>query len=347
VLFASSSDANRTGNDASDRIATIRCETGPMKGPGEASAGSVVFGRSDRDQPAGRVFALVLEGAFEEFRRLEPDVLLGEDPEALHDYRVVLRRTRCVLAAGSSVYPPEELDLLRALTARFVAVTSPVRDLDVLLAVFDDYAEGLSAELLGGATALRSELRRLRDEAHDELVSLIRGDSHPVLLRRWQVMSSVHRLGGSEPGPDALRPTGEISDQLLLRSHRRLVRSGRSLIASEEPDDWHRLRRRLKRFRDLVSIFAPVYRDGAFDELLADLSGLQDRLGVLHDHVVHASKLEQVGVRLGDRSALAAGALADELHHRVRKDLRRARKRWRRFDDDEVARAVRRAVKRG
>lgn len=315
-----------------------------MRGPNEAGTQPVELGPEDRHQPAGRVFALVLDTLLAEFRRHEPAVLAGDDADALHDYRVALRRTRSILKAGARVYPPEELELLAALTTGLAAATSPVRDLDVLLDALDGYAEPLAEELHDGVDLLRTELGRRRATAHAELVARIRGDSHPVLVRRWQVMASVHRLGGSEPGPDALRPTGEVTDELIAGAYRRVVDKGGKRLASDDRARWHDVRKRLKRLRYLVAAFAPLYPEGAFEPMLDELSTLQDRFGALQDHVVHADLLESVGTDLGGRAALAAGALSDVLHHRVRKDLRKCRKRFDRLESKPVRRAMRRTL---
>lgn len=317
-----------------------------MTGPGDGRAPAVVLGPEDRSQPAGRVFALALEGLLEDFRRHEPAVVEGRDADALHDYRVALRRTRSVLAAGKRVYPAEELELLRALTAGLAAVTSPVRDLDVLLGEFDEYASALSRHCEQGLALLREELQRTRAAAHGELVASIEGDTHPVLLRRWQVMASVHRIGGGEPGPDALRPAGEVVDELIGHAFDRSVRRGGRLLASEDPADWHELRKRLKRLRYLMASFGGLYPEGAFDPMPEQLSKLQDRFGALQDHVAQSATIEASGLRLGGRAALAAGAMSAELHRRIERDLRRCRKSWTAMESKDVRRSVRKALHR-
>lgn len=314
--------------------------TGSVDGRGAA----VALGPDDRTQPAGRGFALVLGDLLDELRRHEPAVLAGDDPDALHDYRVALRRARSLLAAGRAVYPAEELELLRALTASLAAATSPVRDLDVLLERLGELTSELPPGLEAGAERLGEELAARRSAAHAELVELIRSDAHQALLRRWQVMASVHRIGGSDPGPNALRPIGEVVDELLAGAYRRVEHHGDRLVASEDPADWHRLRKRLKRLRYLLAAFGTLYPEGSLDPLPRELVRLQDRFGALQDHVAHCRLVTGVGAELGGDAALAAGALAAVLHQQVRRDLRRCREQWPRFGRKKVRRAVERSV---
>lgn len=316
-----------------------------MTGSADGGSGArVALGPDDRDQPAGRVFALVLSDLLATFRRHEPAVLAGDDVEALHDYRVALRRARSLLAAGKAVYPAEELELLRALTASLAATTSPVRDLDVLLERWDDLARSVPPFLEPGANDLLAELERRRAVAHGELVASIRSDAHRALVRRWQVMASVHRIGGGEPGPAALRPAGEVVDELLVRAYERSLEHGGRLVESDDPADWHRLRKRLKRLRYLLMAFDDLYVEGALDPLPKELAKLQDRFGDLQDDVAHCELVTSVGRELGGTAALAAGALAGELHRRVLEDLERCRDRWPRLGRKKVRRAVEGAV---
>ena len=318
-----------------------------MTGVSEGRGRTVELQPEDGDQPAGRIFALVLDDLLEELRRHEPAVRAGDDPDALHDYRVALRRARSILRAGARVYPPEELELLRALSAELADATSPVRDLDVLLGSFDRYTRDVACELEGGVEQLRSELQSLRGRARAHLLEVLDSDQHPVLLRRWQVMGSVHRLGGSDPGPDALRPAREVSGELVLQAYERLVRGSRRRLDSADPSDWHKVRKRAKRLRYLVTAFAPVHPPGAFDELTDLLPTVQDRFGKLQDHVEHARLLEDAGLRLGGRAALAAGAVCDGLHHAAHRDLEGSRKKMAKLRTKRVRRAVERAVADG
>lgn len=311
-----------------------------MTGSGGGWAPSVVFGPEDRSQPAGRVFAILLDAQLDRFRELEPSVRAGEDLGALHDYRVVLRRARSLLDAGRSVYPAEECELLHALLAELTAVTASVRDLDVLGEVLPERLARLAPVLRPGGDTLCVELAGRRDRAQARLVEWMDSDAHASLLRRWQLLASVHRIGGSEPGPDALAPAGLVADGAVATAYERVVAGGADLVASSDPEDWHRLRKRLKRLRYIVTAVSPLYPPERFDVLLRELSELQDRFGDLQDDIVHGQLVVRAGLDLGGEAALAAGALADRLSRRADKDLRRCRDRYPRLE----RRAIRRSI---
>ena len=294
------------------------------------------LGPADRSQPAGRVLALVLDGYLRTFRDHEPGVRADIDPEELHDYRVALRRSRSLLSAGRSVFPPDELELLESLSAWMASVTGPVRDLDVLIADLGPLSGRLADELADGVDLLRAELAARRSEAFGSLIEVLDGNRYQVLLRRWQRMASVYRIGGGEAGPDAANVAGPVVDSLILAAHDRVRHRAERAMKHDERDAWHSLRKGLKRFRYLVASFAPLYPEGSFDEVSRRLSKLQDKLGRLQDHHVQATLMEAVGMEVGGRAALAAGALADALHRDAEEAHRRCRRAWTHFDTPAV-----------
>lgn len=295
----------------------------------------------DRDQPAGRVLPLVLDGYLREFRSHEPGVRADADPEELHDFRVALRRARSLLAAGRRVFPPEELELLEALAAWMAGVTSPVRDLDVLGEDLPGLLDRVVPELADGAPGLERSLAARRAAAYRHLVDVLDGERYPVLLRRWQSMATVYRIGGGDPGPDATRPAGEVVDELVLSSYRRMRKRARTAMKGDERDQWHDLRKALKRFRYLVAAFTPMYPAGSFTKVSKRLSDLQDTLGRLQDHHVQASLVEDAGAAEGGRAALVAGVVADSLHRDAEVAHAHCRDAWSAFDRKDVRRHVR------
>ncbi|MFZ4519978.1 MAG: CHAD domain-containing protein [Microthrixaceae bacterium] len=304
------------------------------------------LGPEDRDQPAGRVLAVVLDGQLAAFLAHEPGVRADEDPEELHDARVAVRRARSLLAAGRRVYPAEERELLAALLRWMAGVTSPVRDLDVLREDLPGLAARLSPELSDGIEPLLAAFDRERATALAALFAAMDSERYPVLLRRWRALGNVYRVGGGEPGPDASRPAGQLADDLVWRAFRRARRAGRVAMDSDDRDAWHDLRKALKRYRYVVNAVAPMYPKGTFGPVQRRLADLQDTLGRLQDHHVQASMIERAGAVGGGRAALAAGALADALHHDAEVAHAHCRDAWAHFDRPKVRLALREAVGR-
>jgi CHAD domain-containing protein len=219
-----------------------------------------------------------------------------------------------------------------------------VRDLDVLLAAIDERADSVSPELADAARLLVAALQLRRSTARTAMDAALRGDDYQALLRRWQQLGAVYRVGRDEPGPAALRPTGEVVDDALLAAFRRVRRAGRTAHASDALEDWHELRKRLKRLRYLVVAFAPIYPEEPLALVVTRLRKLQNVLGRLQDHATEIELIESVGIAVGGRAALAAGALSEQLHRATTEDLDRCLGAWERFDQREVGRSLRQVI---
>src|SRR5690606_29289488 len=96
-----------------------------------------------------------------------------EDSEALHDFRVALRRLRSVLQdwrrPTSDTIPGRYLRHLR----RLARATGPSRDLEVRLALCDRFSGELPTDTQPGLSWLRSHLEGLRQSADQRSASAV------------------------------------------------------------------------------------------------------------------------------------------------------------------------------
>ena len=263
------------------------------------------------------------------------------DIEALHEYRVTVRRARSLVRAGRGVFPSVARRDLRRELGRFAALTSPVRDLDVLLADLDAQIDRLSPRLQVGSPLLRRELERRRAEVFDDLRAGIDHESHIRLLRNWQRLARTVHVGAGGLERDALTPVGVVTDRMVWHSFRAARAAGGRAQSSDELDAWHDLRKALKQFRYVIAAVRPLYPPGTFSEVRARLPRLQDALGDLQDRHVQAELIAEAGRTAGGDAALSAGALADRLHLGTAAAQRHCRSAWRRFDRPRVRRDLR------
>ncbi len=293
-------------------------------------------GNSSRTGSAGAEMGDALGEYLARFLEHEPGALTGADPEELHDYRVALRRARSVLWGGRNVFPSEELELLRSLSAWMAGPTSLARDLDVLTQEFPDMVSRVSTDSRRGSKLLGDELERRRQGAYEALRDAVASHRHDVLLRRWETFAAFAALDELHVGPDALRPAPEVVAERLERAFRRVRKSGKAAMRSNDRNDWHSLRKDLKRFRYLLAAFSGVFPKGAVDRVIVDLAELQEHLGRLQDRRVQAAIVSDAGLEVGGRSALVAGAIAEALRRSEDKAHRRCYRAYRRFEHSGV-----------
>lgn len=257
-----------------------------------------------------RIALAFLDAAAAASRRLEvSEAGSTADPEALHDFRVAVRRLRSTLRAyrpvlGTAIRRKDER-ALRALTR----ATGAGRDAEVgrawlaagreslgpeARAVADRVGDALEAETVSGYEAAREAagvaFRRLERR----------------LRRRLRCVASLDASSAS--GPVAVRSFAAAFDRILPAVVAALDAALDAVGSLEDRREAHRARIRGKRVRYLLEPLADEV-EGA-SELVDRLKGLQDAVGDLRD-------LQLLEERV---TALGAGPGADPLLDRIREE---------------------------
>jgi CHAD domain-containing protein len=301
--------------------------------PRPHKAAEIAFGRQISTEDA---FAAIVGNCLDQLRANEEAVLATEDDEAIHQFRVALRRLRAVVSAYRDLIDDETHALisidLRWLQRQF----GPARDLDVLIAeTLRPIHQRLRAQpafdlLLEAAESARAEARRTAHLALENpryLVMLIQ------LYRKlhsgqWRRASSRAILGSR---------VGSFATPLLQSRHKRLMRLGQRHEQLPEPE-LHRLRILAKKMRYGAEAFQCLYRPKAVRRYLAALAAIQDSLGSLNDAFVGRQLLAGLAQRLmldhgmsaGDANLLQGLVLGWQTA-KVTRDLEGFREVWRSF----------------
>jgi len=207
-----------------------------------------------------------------------PEEPLGED--ALHDFRVALRRLRTWLRAFD-----RELDdtvgrgaprRLRRLSRR----TGRARDLEVQVLWLAHPTVRLGPLAAGAATALSERLQAEQAAALARALELIADDLPRAgrkldrQLRRYEVR--IQREAARDD------PAMGVAIGRLLREGAALVRQTLSQVVSpDQPEEAHQARLAVKHLRYLLESLGTAHRGGP--RAVGRLAALQDALGVLHD----------------------------------------------------------------
>ncbi len=267
---------------------------GRLRTPGDATVTTTPVTRDDRSS------RLLEDRVTRVFREL-PGAVAGHD-EAVHQVRVAGRRLRVALPLlarkGDGRAVRQAVKVLRRLTR----AVGEGRDMDVILGLFQDRLDGLkttTAEQRALLSRLRTARARSRSQVAEDVLDLdIDG------LRRN--LRRVLRAGAAE-APEVLaraRALREKQGAALLR--------GFSQVGERyQPDSLHALRRRVRRLRYAAEVEDAVR--GEDSRAPALWKRLQDSIGVIHDHHVLATWLEEQAKTAGtrDNALLARAALRE------------------------------------
>jgi CHAD domain-containing protein len=258
------------------------------------------------------------------FISLEPKVLRGDDPDAIHDMRVASRRLQQVLDLLYPPPPPAEIRNLRRKIRRARRALSNTRNCDVLLQRVQTASRRKRAPRRETWTAVEHFLLERRAEHFERALgklskvnlavfyihlkrNLFAEDSAALALEPTGHSHHAHPSASSHP-----IPTGEFY-QRIGDSLGKLHQAFRSQVELAERDPRapvvHGVRIAAKRLRYLVEVLADFEVRGSA-EALAWLRGLQTHLGNWHDFEVLEELMIEMVARppfLRDHLELALG----------------------------------------
>ncbi|MCT0213973.1 MULTISPECIES: CHAD domain-containing protein [unclassified Synechococcus] len=209
--------------------------------------------------------------------KLQAEVLADQDPEALHQLRVSLRRLRTALNQfGAALVIPDAISDRRI--ARVAGRTGLTRDLDVMRArITSTWLPMLPGAEQKALKPVLKQLDRDRQVAFDGLAASLREGPYLKLLARlhkWQQSPRFTAIGQ--------RPLrGWLFEWLAQSIGALFLQAGWSAV---DPHDGalHDLRKTIKGVRYSLEVLEP-FACPALGDWVADLRKAQDCLGDLHD----------------------------------------------------------------
>lgn len=248
---------------------------------------------------AARVIALrLLEEADGAAGRLAE----GSDPEALHDFRVALRRLRSLVRAYAEALDESVTPRLRRRLRDVARATGRSRDAEVHLAWLARERDAMPPEHRAGVNWLARRVERAQRRAAPGLGDATRDYARlrGKLAGRLAEYRTTVRLDGAR----VERAYGEEAAELLVEHADALGAQLRGVHSTADAEAAHEARIVGKRLRYLLEPLADEVAGAR--TLLKPLRALQDALGDLHD--THVFLQEIAG------AAEAAGEEGDETH---------------------------------
>lgn len=227
----------------------------------------------------------------------------GKDPEGVHQMRVATRRLRAILALlGESVYDPKIVRTLRRRLREWASDLGIVRDADVFLEVFDEYAQSLEKTQRDQLEPLREAIVKEREQGREVLIDLL--DSRKTAKFADQLNQFVLTAGAGVKitGDDEGRiPPTLVRDWVgsLVWRYYELLRAYEGKFEGAPIATLHRFRIEIKHLRYVLELFRDALAPET-DSLLEILVSAQDHFGMLNDADV---AIERVDAVLADHPA--------------------------------------------
>lgn len=262
-------------------------------------------------------------------------VCVGDDPEALHQFRVAARRLRSDLRTFAPLLDRHWTTWLRDELGWLGSAVGVGRDSDVLAARLRSQLRRLPDK---DAKAVGGLLRRLAEttsDAFQHVLSILDDDRYVLLLEA--LVDGARQPQFATAGTAADRVARPIVVTLARKPWRRLRRSV-DAVAPDSPDEaYHAIRILAKRARYAADAVTPMYGAPArrFAEALADV---QEVLGSYQDTTVAEAWLREAAKAVPSIRLVAGELIAFERDDRVllraklwkvwKKSSRRRLRKW-------------------
>ena len=238
------------------------------------------------DEGARRLALAHLEDATAARSRL----LGSSDPEALHDYRVALRRLRsCSRAYRKQLRSTVSRKSLRQLR-RLARGTNRGRDLEVHLAWLVEQRDRVGETEQPGVSWVLERLTPAKRRAWDEMLQLdatLFPKVHDRLVAQLSAFRTTVRLDTDRRGLS----TAAVTASRVRAASRRLRRRLRGIHGYFSATAIHRARIAAKHLRYLLEPFAAGVPEG--EPVIDQLKTLQGTLGDVHDSHVFLAELRE------------------------------------------------------
>jgi len=243
-----------------------------------------------QDASCAEAFLIIARSCLSQMARNEALFRQTQDPAALHQMRVGLRRLRAAMSLFKKHMPDDrETTRIRKDLRRASRPLGQARDLDVLL----ERLRGGGAAGYGPSDLERVERRR--QQAYGHLLDVLetpRFATMPLRIAAWIETAAWSAGDKGRRKKDLEHSARDFAAAELARRWQRIRKSARQL---READDAarHALRIRIKKLRYgtefLGSLFASGKARRRRETLLGITKDLQDLLGELHDLAVQDS----------------------------------------------------------
>jgi CHAD domain-containing protein len=279
------------------------------------------------DDPAAVAVRASLTRGGQRMRECGPGALEG-DIEGVHRLRTSSRRLRSELRTYRDLLDPHWSIALEDELKWLGGLLGAVRDLDVL----KDRLRQSAGELLGALGPLFLALDQRHASASRTLRDGLQGERYRDLLRNLAEAATAPALK-----PEAEEPCRVVLPSLVAGVWKSLKKRGRDLGPDDSDEDFHEVRKRVKRARYAAEAVAEALDgDAACDALrfAKRANTVQDVLGEHQDTIVAVHEIQRIADEHPSDGPFqfTAGRLAERQDQAARDSRARFFKVWNRLD---------------
>lgn len=241
---------------------------------------------SQLQRPVGQIARLLMRKRLAVAESLAGDL---DDPEAVHEFRVAMRRARSIEKAYRPYLADVVTPKLRRRLKAVVDATGAARDTEVQLARLAQRRADPKPHHRPGFEWLQQRLEQRLETEYAEL--------RTTLAERFRLVHKPLRARLKAKRDDPQHSFAEVSAGLLLEASGDFAVHCRNILADTSKEPLHIARISGKRLRYLLEPLVVALPDAS--ERVRELKVLQDLLGEIHDLQVFGQELAEASEEAG------------------------------------------------
>ncbi|MFT7879009.1 MAG: CHAD domain-containing protein [Sulfurimonas sp.] len=260
--------------------------------------------------------------------------VLQNDPgdiEALHQFRIRMRKLRAVLQEFEVFFDPEWLKKHKRLLADLMEQTNDKRDNDVLLSDIDAFAKKVSSKNKKSLDQWKKSLQKKEKNLEKTLLLFMNGDqlsAELIALREHFNTETIYHVSARQP---LILVAITIIDQKI----REIIAQGKELTAQSQKKAYHKLRIEFKKLRYLLELLSPVIPQKKLDKVLSHLKKVQTILGEINDLQIQKNELKSLCEHCKGKKKKSLERLKKQMKHREKKRIKAFQKVFDRFKKEK------------
>jgi CHAD domain-containing protein/CYTH domain-containing protein len=240
-----------------------------------------------------------------------------KDVEALHQFRIHIRKLRALLQEFEPFFYPKWLRKHKKLLARLMEKTNEKRDNDVALTDSNLFQEQLSTKSKKILEIWRSSLSEKEKKLEKKLILLMRGTSLSTELTALNRHRSIYEIYQESAKQPLILVAITVIDQRIQE----IISRGKDLKKDSKKKAYHKLRIQFKRLRYLFELLAPIIPQEKLDNALNHLKKIQTILGEINDLQVQKKELRSFCKSCKDKKQKSLKILQKKMKKKEKKKL--------------------------
>jgi len=242
------------------------------------------------EMPALQASAIILAGLLDSMLEQESQIGSKDSAEALHDYRITVRKIRVVLAQFEDLLPGSGVPIFRKSFSVVMENTSYLRDLEAFRYQFSGYASSKSVVAGHDFGPLLRYIDGQERVERSKILRYFKSVRYRKLKTNWETYIQDTLLtedSGRDTSDGSNVPIVTVVREAIAGKYSKTARQASRISRHSPIKSFHTLRKSCKKLRYLLELFGDAFPRQARKELISDLKQMQGKLGELQDAEVH------------------------------------------------------------